>query len=94
MVATVMPQAYNGPSDVSPIVANEDILYIQAKGSIVRDLSYNIYAAIYTGTDISVRSNHLFFQHTLVQWAYAEEPFKIIWAVRDDGILLSLTYMK
>ncbi len=92
--ATVMPQAYNGASDVKPIVVNEDIIYIQAKGSIVRDLAYNIYAAIYTGTDISVRSNHLFFQHTISQWAYAEEPFKLIWCIRDDGILLSLTFMK
>lgn len=92
--ATITPQAYSGSSDVTPIVVNEDILYIQAKASIVRDLSYNIYAAIYTGTDISIKSNHLFFQHTILYWAYAEEPFKTIWAVRDDGILLSLTYMK
>jgi hypothetical protein len=92
--ATLMPQAYNGSSDVTPIVVNEDILYVQAKGSIVRDLSYNIYAAIYTGTDISVRSNHLFFQHQILQWSYAEEPFKLVYAIRDDGTLLSLTFMK
>jgi len=92
--ATLMPQAYNGSSDVTPLVINEDILYIQSKGSIVRDLSYNIYAAIYTGSDISVRSNHLFFQHSVVQWSYAEEPFKLVWVIRDDGVLLSLTFMK
>lgn len=92
--ATIVPQAYTGASDVSPIVVNEDILYVQAKASIVRDLSYNIYAAIYTGTDISVKSNHLFFQHTIPYWSFAEEPFKTVWAIRDDGILLSLTFMK
>lgn len=89
-----MPQAYNGCSDVPPIVINEDIIYVQAKGSIVRDLSYNIYAAIYTGTDVSIRSNHLFFGHSIVQWSYAEEPFKLVYAIRDDGILLTLTFMK
>lgn len=92
--ATIMPQAYNGCSDVPPIVINEDIIYVQAKGSIIRDLSYNIYAAIYTGTDISIRSNHLFFDHNIIQWAYAEEPFKLVHAIRDDGILLTLTFMK
>lgn len=92
--ATLMPQAYTGCSDVQPIVINEDIIYVQAKGSIVRDLSYNIYAAIYTGTDISIRSNHLFFTHNILQWAYAEEPFKIVWCIREDGIMLSLTFMK
>lgn len=89
-----IPQAYNGASDVMPIVSNYDILYIQAKGAIVRDLSYNIYANIYTGTDISVLSNHLFLGHQILEWAYAEEPFKLIWAIRDDGVLLSLTFVK
>lgn len=92
--ATAIPQAYNGTSDIPPIVVNYDIIYVQAKGSIVRDLSYNIYANIYTGTDITVLSNHLFFGHQILQWAYAEEPFKTIWAVREDGILLSLTFVK
>jgi hypothetical protein len=92
--ATATPQAYNGASDVPPIVVNYDVIYVQAKGSTVRDLSYNIYANIYTGTDISVLSNHLFFGHSISQWAYAEEPFKTIWAVREDGILLTLTMVK
>lgn len=92
--ATAVPQAYNGASDVQPIVVNNDILYVQAKGAIVRDLSFNIYANIYTGTDISVLSNHLFFQYQITEWAYSEEPFKLIWAIRDDGTLLSLTYVK
>jgi hypothetical protein len=92
--ATASPQAYNGASDVPPIVVNHDVLYVQSKGSIVRDLVYNIYANVYTGADISVLSNHLFFQHQILQWTYAEEPFKIIWAVREDGVLLSLTFVK
>lgn len=91
---TADAQAYNGASDLPPIVVNYDILYVQAKGSAVRDLSYNLYVNIYTGTDISVLSNHLFFGHSLREWAYAEEPFKLIWAVRDDGIMLALTFMK
>jgi hypothetical protein len=92
--ATATPQAYNGVSDVPPIVVNYDVLYVQSKGSIVRDLSYNIYANIYTGSDISILSNHLFFGHLIREWAWAEEPFRVVWAVRDDGALLSLTYVK
>lgn len=89
------PQAYNGCNNiVPPIVINYDILYVQAKGSIVRDLSYNFFVNIYTGTDTTVLSNQLFTNHTISQWAYAEEPYKLIWAVRDDGVLLSLTYLK
>lgn len=92
--ATANAQSYNGASDVPPIVANFDILYIQAKGSVVRDLSYNFYANIFTGTDISVLSSHLFYGFQILEWAWAEEPFKIVWAIRDDGVMLSLTFMK
>jgi hypothetical protein len=88
------PQAYNGSSALPPIIATYDILYVQAKGSIVRDLTYNFYTNIFTGTDISVLSSHLFYGFTLTQWAWAEEPFKIVWADRNDGTLLSLTFQK
>src|SRR6266446_440691 len=87
-------EAYNGASDVPPIVASSEILYVQAKGSIVRDLSYNFYTNIYTGTDISVLSSHLFYDFLINEWAWAEEPFKVVWAVRSDGQLLSLTFLK
>lgn len=89
-----VPQAYNGCSDVPPIVINYDILYVQAKGSTVRDLSYNFYVNVYTGEDVSMLSNHLFFGHQITEWCWAEEPFKIVWAVRDDGIMLALTFLK
>lgn len=91
---TAVPQAYNGCSDVPPIVINEDIIYNQARGSVIRDLTYNYYTNIYTGTDISVLANHLLIGRTITSWGYAEDPFKVIWATTSDGDLLSLTYLK
>lgn len=88
------PHSYVGSNDMPPIVANFDILFVQAKGSSVRDLSYNFYSNIFTGTDITIASSHLFYDYQLVDWAFAEEPFKIIWAVRNDGVLLSCTFLK
>lgn len=88
------PQAYNGCNDVPPININYDLLYIQQKGNIVRDLAYNLFANVYTGTDISILSNHLFVGHEIKEWAYAEEPFKTIWCVREDGRALSLCFLK
>src|SRR6185312_13816688 len=36
----------------------------------------------------------VFYGFNLLEWAWAEEPFKIVWAVRNDGILLALTFLK
>lgn len=90
-----VPQAYNGcHSNVPPQVINYDVLYVQAKGSIVRDLAYNFFVNIYTGTDLTVLSSHLFLGKQIQQWCYAEEPYKLIWCVLNDGTLLCLTYLK
>lgn len=89
------PQAYNGCHfHVQPIPINYDILFVQAKGSIIRDLQYNFFVNIYTSSDQTVLANQLFINHQIEQWAYAEEPYKLIWVIRDDGILLGFTYLK
>lgn len=87
-------QIFNGAGAPPPIVAVDDILYVQAKGSIVRDLIFNWNKQVYTGADISVQSAHLFYGYQILEWAYAEEPYKLIWAVRNDGVLLTLTFLK
>jgi Ubiquitin-activating enzyme E1 FCCH domain len=87
-------QAYSGASDLPPITTPNDLLYVQAKQSIVRDLAFNFYLNNYVGTDISILSSHLFYGFNLTQWCFAEEPFKLVWATRNDGQLLSLTFVK
>lgn len=91
---TAQPQAYNGVSPtVPPIVINYDIIYLQQKGYQVLDLSYNFFTNIYTGVDITIMSNHLFHK-PIKEWCWAQSPHKLIWAVKTDGSLLSLTYLK
>lgn len=87
-------QIFNGASGLPPIVAVDDILYVQSKNSIVRDLVFNFGKQVYTGMDISVMSSHLFYGFQLLEWAWAEEPFKVVWAVRNDGTMLTLTFLK
>ena len=88
-------QESNGFSPtVPPIKINYQLLFVQALGSIVRALNYNYFTNTYAGDDLTVLANHMFDGRQIVQWAWAREPFKIVWAVRDDGVLLSLTYLK
>lgn len=92
---TATAQAYNGCHYyIQPIIVNYDVLYVQSKGSIVRDLAFDFYVNVFKGADKTVLSNHLFNFHQLQQWAYAEEPYKVVWCVRDDGTLLSFTFLK
>lgn len=89
------PQGYNGCSaTVPPIKIDQDIIFVQAKGSIYRNISYQIQGNVYTGIDMTLNSSHLFTGFTTIEHAWCEEPFKVLWSVRNDGILRSLTYLK
>jgi len=90
----VKPQEYHGANTVRPLVIGNTILYIQEHGSIIRDLGYKFETDGYTGTDLSVLANHLFTGKSVDDWCYAQSPDSIVWAVRSDGALLGLTYMR
>lgn len=90
----VRPQGYRGSSHVPPLIVGETALFVQQKGSIVRDLGYSLESDGYTGNDLSVLANHLFESNTVSEWAYAQAPHSIVWAVMADGTLLSLTYLR
>lgn len=87
-------QSWVGANDVPPIVSNYDVLYVQSKGSAVRDLTFNIYFNVFTGTDITIIASHLFYGYTIKEWCWAEQPFYLVWAVRSDGTMLTLTFLK
>ena len=88
-------QESNGFSPtVPPLKINYDILYNQALGYTIRDLQYNFFTNVYAGNDVSVLSNHLFDNFQIVTWAWANIPWKVVWATRNDGKFLSFTFDK
>lgn len=86
--------SYNGASDLAPIVIDNNAVYVQALGSIVRDLTFDWQIDGYHGNDITTFSAHLFEGHTLADWDYQKIPDSLIWAARDDGVLLCCTYVR
>ena len=90
----VTTQAFSGCSPtVPPIKINYDVLYVEAQGSYYRDLPYQLYA-LSEPLDITENSSHLFKNYQILQHAWCEQPYKLLWAVRNDGVMLSLTYYK
>jgi len=87
-------QSQYGSSKLRPIKAGDVVLFNQALGSFIRDLSFDFVIDGYRGNDLTVFSSHLFEGHEIADWSYQKTPDSILWAVRDDGILLSLTYVR
>lgn len=87
-------QSYWGSSGLMPIIIGQSVMHCQRSGSHVRDLFYSWESDGYAGNDLSLLAPQLVESHSIVQWAFQQSPGSNIWAVRDDGILLCLTYMK
>ena len=90
---TIQPQTYHGAAALPPIVVGNVVLFVQDKGSVVRDLSYSFESDGYRGNDLTIMAPHLVRNRMLVDWCYAQAPFNLVKAVRDDGVLLVLAYL-
>lgn len=87
-------QGQNGASDVPPIAISNVALFVQQKGGAVRDLAYSFDVDGFQGSDLTILANHLFIGHQIIDWAFAITPFSIVWCIRDDGLLMGLTYLR
>lgn len=87
-------ESYGFSPTIKPIKINYAIVYVSPLGTAVRDEQFDFYTGGFIGSEISILSNHLFDDFQVVQWAWAQEPYKLLWATRDDGKFLSCTYLK
>jgi hypothetical protein len=87
-------QTGRGSSRLNPILIDNVAFYQVAIGSAVRTLGFDFQVDGYNSNDITIFSPHMFRGLTIVSWAYAAEPFSVIWAARDDGKLLAFTWQQ
>ena len=90
----VREQSFWGSLRLRPLIIGNSVLHVQRQGARVRDLYYSLERDGYAGNDLSVLAPHLFDNHVIRQWDYQQAPGSLVWAVRDDGLLLGMVYMK
>lgn len=90
---SVKPQSYVGASNVQPVVTGSSVLYVQDRGSHVREMSFEWQSSAYKSTDASIMAPHLFDYYTISDASYARSPYQIMWAIRSDGVMLGMTYV-
>jgi hypothetical protein len=88
------PQTRRGSYYLPPLLVGDVIMYAQARGGVVRDFAYSFEDDTFNGPDRTILARHLFEHRRIVSWCYAQSPYSIVWAVLDNGVLLSLTYMR
>ncbi|MDR2427196.1 MAG: hypothetical protein LBD46_08485 [Endomicrobium sp.] len=87
------PQTYRGSKEAVPMIIGNRVIYVQ-RGGYLRDIAYNFGDDGYDGDNLRLFATHLFEGHEIIDIVYQQEPHSIIWAVRDDGKLCLLTYLR
>jgi hypothetical protein len=66
-------------------------LFVQRAGRKLRSFAYNVASDDWTAPDVSVLAEHI-TQGGFVDMCWQQEPTSILWLVKADGTLVSVTY--
>ena len=83
----------HGSGRVAPLVVGTNVVFVQARGSVLRDFRIDEIEGAKT-SDLTTFAAHLLEGYTIVDMAYQQVPHSILWMVRSDGKLLGLTYLR
>ena len=87
-------QGYDGAAALAPVIIGNTALYVQARGSFIRDLRYDYESDGYQGRDLTIYCPNLFDEFEIVAMDYQKIPHSVNWCVRSDGAILGCTYVR
>lgn len=90
---TVRRQTTHGSSSVQPVRVGNVVLFLQRAGRKVREFGFAFAIDGWQAPDMTRLAQHITFGG-ITEMAFAEEPDSVLWAVRGDGQLLSMTYRR
>lgn len=86
-------QTKHGSAKIQPVRVGSVVLFIQRAKRKIREFGFSFQNDNYTAPDMSRLASHI-MRGGVVEMDYAEEPESIVWIVRNDGQLLSMTYRR
>lgn len=87
---SVKSQSVYGCNRVRPVRIGNELLFVQRSGRKVRSMAYRVESDSYAAPDLTTLAEHL-TETGIVAMAYQQEPQPILWCVRADGKLSTLT---
>lgn len=87
-------QTTHGSSKVDPQMIGGRLIYVQGRGSVVRDMGYSFETDSYGGTDLTLLAKHLIRNADIVDVTYQQNPDSICYFVMQDGTINCLAYIR
>ena len=89
----IKKQSNHGAANVDAIAVGNATLFLQRARRKIRELAFNFDVDGYVAPDMTILAEHI-TEGGLTQVAYQQEPNQIIYATREDGELVGLTYQR
>lgn len=87
-------ESYSGSSGIHPYVYKKSILYVDSSFNTISNFIYSYELNGYVGQNLDTLCRDLMDGHTIKAISFRDTPYGILYAVRNDGVLLGLTYLK
>ena len=89
----IKKQSNHGAANVDAVAVGNATLFLQRARRKIRELAFNFDVDGYVAPDMTILAEHI-TEGGLTQVAYQQEPNQIIYATREDGELIGLTYQR
>ena len=89
----IKQQATYGSADIQPVQAGSYTLFVQRAKRKVRELGYVYDTDAYQAVDLTILADHV-SENGIVELAYQQEPFSVVWGATGDGRLIGMTYRR
>jgi hypothetical protein len=86
----IKKETTSGAKLILPKRINNAIAYIQRDGKIMRELAYNFEDDAYRANDLTILSDHI-TKSGIVDMDFQEVPDNILWCLRSDGAIATMT---
>ncbi|MGL4576673.1 MAG: hypothetical protein ACRCV9_17940 [Burkholderiaceae bacterium] len=93
----IIAESNHGSANVRPAQVRKELLFVQRAGKEVRSLNYRYDFDGYEAPDLAALADHFFNKLedgtslAVVDMAFQQRPHSLMWCVRSDGSLVSLT---
>jgi hypothetical protein len=84
-------QTTYGSEDLTALLVNQAVLFLQRGGKKIRELLYNFDVDSYKADDLTVFANHI-TGDGIVDMAFQRTPDPRLWCIRTDGEIALLVY--
>ena len=88
---SIVKQSNYGSSGVDALSIGNATIFLQRAKRKIRELAYNFDSDGYVAPDLTILADHI-SETGIIQMDYQQEPYSVVWGVRNDGVLVGLTY--